>query len=308
MMKSLTIAYITGREEPCFDWFIESLEKRVAESKIAWKNLRIIVVDRLRRHRPAFIRVPTNALHVNPKPTVWQGEGRLTKQDWWAAANARNTALCLCETDWIAFLDDRCVIEPGWFEPVLQAQKDGYVVAGTYEKRHDMTAYGGFIRHGGTITGRDSRAILQEEKKLPNPMPCGGEWLFGCNFALPLEWALEVNGVDEFCDGLSMEDCVFGIHLQNSGKPIKFDHRMKIIEDRTPEKATNKMIRRDKGVSPKDKSHAMLERLRNLKKASHPLDIRKIRDQALRGFGFPPAKWPTHDWWDNQPLGEMVPG
>jgi glycosyltransferase involved in cell wall biosynthesis len=294
--------------EPCFDWFVESLEKAVAESKIKWSSLRVIVVDSFRRNRPAFVTVPTNAIHVLPKATVWQGEGRLTKQDWWATANARNTALCLCETEWIAFLDDRSVIQPGWFQPILDAQKGEYIVAGSYEKRREMTFHGGFIQHSGIITGEDGRAKYQKDEGLPNPTPCGGDWLFGCNFALPLEWALEVNGVDETCDGLSMEDVIFGNHLKNAGKPIKFDSRMKIVEDRTPGKTGPTMVRRDKGVSPNDKSHALLKKLGDLKRAQHGFDIRKVRDQARKGFGFPKPWGPKVDWYDQEPLSEMMPG
>lgn len=308
-MKPITIAYITAREEPCFDWFVESLEREVnKELGGKWGLLRVIVVDSLRNRRKAFVTVPGNAIHCLPKPTTWQGKERLTKQDWWAAANARNTAICLCETEWIAFLDDRSVILPGWLNAIEEAQKGRYVVAGSYEKRTGMTCISGIIRHAGIVIGEDSREEHRKKVDASIPMNCGGEWLFGCNFALPLEWALEVNGQDEFCDGLGTEDCMFGIHLQNANKPIKFDPRMKIVEDRTPSAITGSIIRRDKGVSPNDKSHAMVDKLKGLSRASHPHDLRKIRHDALKGYGFPKATWPTHDWYDGQPLGEMVPG
>lgn len=308
-MKSLTLAFVTARHDPCFDWFVESLERRVAENKeVKWSKLRVIIIDHHRRTRAKEVTTQTKTTHCIPKSTVWSGPDRLTKQDWWSTANARNTALCLCDTEWIAFLDDRSVMQPGWFQPILDAQKGEYIVAGSYEKRREMTAYGGYIQHAGIITGEDGRAKYQASESLPNPCPAGGDWLFGCNFALPIAWALAVNGVDETCDGLSMEDVIFGRHLQNAGYPIQFDSRMKIVEDRTPGKTGPTMIRRDKGVSPNDKSHALLEKIGGLSRASHPIDIPKIREAVLKGMKFPKATEPTRDWYDQQPLNEMEPG
>ena len=50
---------------------------------------------------------------------------------------------------------------------------------------------------------------------------CGGGWLFGCTMALPLAWALEVNGFEEGCDSLTGEDYIFGLMLDNSGRRIE---------------------------------------------------------------------------------------
>lgn len=307
-MKPTTIAFITSRPEPEFDWFTDSLEREVKRALGGkWAGVEVIVVDFYRPQRSRLVRTPGKTQHVSPKPTVWQGEGRLTKDHWWATANARNTALCLCSTEWIAFLDDRCVIQPGWLDRIKAAQEGKYVVAGSYEKRRGMTAISGVIAHGGIITGEDGRAAYQAKEGIANPMKCGGEWLFGCNFSLPLEWALAVNGVDESCDGLGAEDTVFGCHIHNAGYPIKFDSKMKMIEDRIPSAVNHApMKHKDKGVSPNDKSHAQVKWLTPLKRAQHGFEIRTVRANALNGAGFPPAWGPKVDWYDQEPLGEMT--
>ncbi len=306
MIKPLTIAFITSRTEPQFDWFVESLERRVFESKTPWSQLRVIVVDALRSDRNEFVKTKAaSTLHVAPKPCVWSGPQRLTKENWWAVASAKNTALCLASTEWIAFLDDRSVIEPGYFEAIELAQKENRIAVGCYEKRRDVTVAAGIIRHGGTIIGEDGRVKWQKEIGAPNPMPCTGEWCFGANFAMPLDWALEVNGIDETCDGLGAEDSIFGLHLNNAGKKFGFDHRMKIIEDRSEGHCGPVMLKKDKGVSPNDKSHAILEKLGKLKRAAHGFDIREMRKSVLSGFGFQKPWGPKEDWWDGEKLEDM---
>ena len=80
--------------------------------------------------------------------------------------------------------------------------------------------------------------------------------MFGCTFALPLEWALQMNGFEEGCDGLSMEDVIFGLMLKNNGFRIDYDPQMRMIEDRTEGEISaghgvgrRFEARQDKGVS-----------------------------------------------------------
>lgn len=301
MNRPLTIAYITAREDPHIEWFLQSLRPQINEDD----NLSVLIVDALADERGlktwnTITDADWHFQHTLPKPTVWQGKFRITKDNWWAASNARNTALLLAETEWIAFLDDRCVLMPGWLAAIRRAMHFGYAVCGTYEKRVNMTVKDGVIVHGGTIIGEDTR-VGSDNGVVRAP----GEWFFGCTNALPLDWALAVNGYDETCDGLSMEDVIFGLMLQNNGYPICYDRRMKIVEDRTPEQIGKPMRREDKGVSPKDKSHTMLAMLRDLKRAMHQWDLREIKKSLSEGHEFPIPKEPTNDWYDGQPLSEM---
>ena len=112
MRQSLTIVYTTARHEPRIEWFLDSLYRQPDGP-----SCKVIVVDPFRKPAEnASVRV------VNPKPTVWQGPYRLTKQDWWAASNARNTGICLCDTDWVGFVDDRSVLIETWLEAVKAAK------------------------------------------------------------------------------------------------------------------------------------------------------------------------------------------
>lgn len=304
-MKALTVCMTTSRDEPhVVDWFYDSLNRICQDSD----DVRVIVVwngsseseqkltdeDKIKSFKIA-----------PPKPNVWQGDHRLTKEDWWAVCNARNTALALCETEWIAFVDDRCVLTDTWLQSVKEAMDGMYIVGGAYEKRTGMKVENGVITHGGIITGKDPREI---QVKPDRATPCHGGWLFGCTMAMPLEWALRINGWPEIiCDSLSFEDVISGIILQNNRYPIRYDPRMKIIEDRTPEHCGPVMKRTDKGVSPNDKSHAALKLVQSgMKRSENPFgDIRKLRKKIQLGESFPVLNLPQKDWFDGQLVSEF---
>jgi hypothetical protein len=303
-MKNLTIVYITCRREPEAWWFMESLWQQAKEEI----NIIFIRLNSLDKFSPAGQLDSLKFQTVQPKPTVWQGPHRLTKADWWATSNARNTGICLCRTDWIAFVDDRSILCPYWMEAVRDAMKGPYAVCGPYEKRTAMTVESGFPKNAGIITGSDNRLSYVEQHwrgKQTNPYDCPGAWWYGCSTALPLEWALDVNGYDEQCDGLSGEDYIFGTMLENNNYPIKYDTRLAIIEDRTPGKLEPVMIRRDKGKSPNDKSHALLDLLVGCKRAQHQWNLRQLRTLVLDGQPWPVPILPDKDWYDGQPLAEM---
>lgn len=295
-MKSLTIAYITAREKPRFDWTFAGIVEQCGQKSLP----EIIVVNtcdiapQLEWDKLVF----SPMKEVRPKPTPWQGECRQTKSDYFAVANARNTAFALCRTEWVAFLDDRCVLMPGWLDAIKRAMEGEYAVCGAYEKRHGMVVENGQIVEPGMVTGRDHR-------ERHGYGPCNGGWWFGCTNALPLEWALQVNGYDESCDGMGYEDTPFGMMLQNSGYPIRYDPAMKVIQDRTPELSGPTMLRVDKGVSPNDKSHAMVARLKGRKESTNPYSLRDLRERMLAGGSWPHPEPNQTDWYDGQLLSEM---
>jgi len=315
---SLTVAYITARHEPRFDWFFQSLMLQKGVNEVVTK---IIVVDqqiwnlgesrRTKAFESTFLPGKLNASlsFTKPKPTVWAGPSRLTKEDWWSASNSRNTAICLCKNDWIAFLDDRCVLQPRWLGAIRNAMERGYGVFGSYEKRTGITVKNGVIEHAGIVTGEDGRRAYVKEHRADNaPTQAPGAWAFGCNLALPIEWCLKVNGFDESCDSLSMEDVIFGAMLENNNFPLQYDHRMAVVQDRTPGQTGPAINRSSKEKHPHDetdKGHEALRRFGKQKQSSHHWNIREIRDQVLAGKPFPRATQPTHDWYDNQPLSEF---
>jgi hypothetical protein len=288
----LTIAFITGRAEPHLDWLLESLAPQVAASDA----IQVLVIDSLDRSTevlgvfPHYGRWAPDVRVSPPKPTPWQGEHRITTCDWWAKSSAINTALVLCETDYIVFVDDCCRVGAKWLETVRGGESSrSSVLAGTYNK----------IEHGDVIP--DHRQVLFPQGK-PD---CGGGWLYGCTFALPLEWALEINGAEEGCDGMGTEDYIFGFMLSNNDRQIDFVPDMAVIQERveksTPGLPSIRLLRTDKGVSPNDKSHAALARFSVLKRTEFTPDLRKLRGARAAGNLIWPVPDPNmRDWYDQK--------
>jgi hypothetical protein len=310
---SLAVAFHTSRRDPKFSWFFDSL----AAQKGIHRVKQIIIVDfyaqvcddwrendvtrRLLEIVAAAKRAGLEQLvEIHPvKPTIWQGPYRITKENWWAASAVRNTSICFCKQEWLVMLDDRCVLQPGYLQAVKRAMSYKYVVAGSYQKRHNLVVEKGVIRGEGTVTGVDNRESLASSKIVK----ATGAWTYGCSIALPLEWALQVNGfAEDYCDGISMEDIILGMCLHNSGFPIRYDPSMRMIEDRTPSECTAVFRREDKGVSPNDKSHKLLEVFAKSKTSLNSFDIRQVRKDVLAGKPFPPPSANHHDWYDGNPI------
>lgn len=304
-MKPLTVAFITSRSDPKVEWFFDSLMSHIQGMAIGETVYQLIVVDGLKNERPGpFLNVlhKHRAWHVEPKPTIWQGPSRITKEDWWAKSNALNTAICLCETEWIAFVDDRSVLMPGWLNCIYEAMANEYAVCGYYEKHFNMKVENGVIVDEGETAGVDTRLTHWN-----NDVPYRVKDWYGGHGALPLEWCLAVNGFSEdLCDGLGSEDSMFGCTLHNSGFPIYYDSRMRIIEDRTPGEIDGALKRADKGVSPNDKSHKIVDILRDKTSSQNSFDIRNLRARVLSGEPFPQPSASHLDWYDQQPISEMT--
>lgn len=287
-MNSLTVAFVTSRRDSKVEWFFESLFKNVKQSNA---SVEVIVVDILgmegRNQYP-------NCLFTVPKPTIWQGPHRITREDWWAKSNALNTAICLCRTEWIAFVDDRSVLCPGWLDCIEEAMRGQYAVCGYYEKRANMRVENGEIVDAGTLLGADTRT--------PGTYPFDS-W-YGGHGALPLEWCLRVQGFPEVADSLGSEDSLFGILLRNFGFPVYYDSRMRLIEDRTPGEIGGALRRSDWGESPRDASHALVEMFRDKTTSQNEFDIRNMRDRVLNGEPFPPPTSSPIHWFSGEPISE----
>lgn len=299
----ITIGIITARRDCKLEWTIDSLMNQVRPDD----EINVILVDHYHGER-SFEYGPWFS-HVPVKPNVWSGKHKLTRQEWWSVASGRNTILCLAKTEWVAVADDRSVLGPQWLDAIRGAQAGNYVVAGTYEKLHNVEVEFGVIKSAvepvndkGHFVGKDHRATGEMK-----PRRCPGIHLFGCTSAYPLEWALDIGGYDEDSNGLGLEDCAFGEMMERANRPIFFDERMKLWEDRTPGKIEVATVRSDYGKSPNDKSHAYLKRYRAKMKATHDFDIREHRRIVQETGSFPIPTTPTHDWYLGIPLSEMVP-
>lgn len=302
----LTIVYTTARKNPLIEWFFASLGKQLSTVELS----EVIVVDTYadkaeRRDQiwESFRGVfdnDTTIKIVEPKPTIWQGKYRITREAWWAKSNALNTGICLCKTPFIAFVDDRSVLMPGWMERIGEAVKRTYAVCGTYQKRSGVKVEDGIVTDMGIELGLDHR------QQGIHPIPTDN-WMGG-HGALPLEWCLAVNGFPELCDSVGLEDCMFGHTLYNAGFPMKYDSQMKIIEDRTPGEIDGALKRADKGPpgTEEDKSHQIVKRLAGQRTSLNCFNIREMRNAVLAGNPFPkPCDGPL-DWYDAQPISEMA--
>lgn len=316
----ISIGYITSRPEPRFDWLMQSLGRLLkpsdevelilvdsfAEPNDGWTSA--MVQDRARQVSKAQSASGMKRIRVSwvpPKPTVWSGPYRVTRDNWWSAASSRNTALCLARGDYWVMLDDRCVLQHEWMDGLRAAEAGQYAVCGPYQKRSGITVEDGVIKHAGIVTGEDSRLeycrthYMDPKHQIENPYKAPGSWFFGCCFGVPMEWALQVNGfAEDYCDSLSAEDYVFGNCIEANGWPILYDVRMAIIEDRTPECLGPPIKRTDKGVSPHDKSHKVLEIFKGSKTSKNSFEIRQLRKRVLAGEPFPLPIGPRTDWYD----------
>src|SRR5437773_1114186 len=135
----LTIVYVTSRTKPQLEWFYESLIRQLDGHKITvWvidSNLDCAFQWNAGDAGVNFLPYENNLTvqKARPKPTIWQGLHRLTKEDWWAKSNALNTGICYCKTEWIAFVDDRSILMPGWLDAIQRAIDGNYAVCGTYQ-------------------------------------------------------------------------------------------------------------------------------------------------------------------------------
>jgi len=119
---------------------------------------------------------------------------------------------------------------------------------------------------------------------------------------------LKIGGWEEFLTGgLGYEDPWFGVMLENSGYPRCFDRRMKVFEDRTPDKIGPEMKREDKGPpgTNYDKSHALNHALTYSRHTMNMYDIAALRQKILAGGKFEVPRWPTHDWFDAEPIANQ---
>jgi hypothetical protein len=302
---------MTNRSDCRIEWFLDSLHR---ETDGNYEDIKLLVIDyfaeeegRTESFLPLFYCPVT---HVAPKPNPWQGKHRLTKQNYFAAANARNTALCHAPDGYIAYVDDLSVLLPGWLAGVRRAIDGNYIVLGSYYKVHNLTVTAGeVVSYTPHSLGIDSR-IATATKIIPDIntlVPAGGSWMFGCSLALPVESLLTINGWDEDCDSMGFEDCICGLMLEKQGYRFFYDRRMVTYESEELHFVEPPFIRIIKPYPGEiDSSHVMLNMtMRNRHKAPNYADMRAVRTRILAGGPWPAGVNPQHDWRDKQPLKEM---
>jgi hypothetical protein len=230
----LSLIYITFRENCQFQWTFDALMNQV--DILLRPKIQLIIVDGMLQYsensnnRRAYfkdiIKDKFEFIHVEPKPTAWQGRWRITSEDYFAAANTRNTGACYAKYNYMVFVDDLGVLGENWFAAVKKAMEKNIVQCGSYKKTKDIVVENGKYISGDFSNGTDHRLSQYKE----TISLCGGGHLYGSSFALPRSVYFDLNGQNEMCDGGGYEDYDFGIRLEKSKIPIYYNKEMLIYE------------------------------------------------------------------------------
>lgn len=348
----ISICYVTHRRAPQWQWFVDSLYNQTTPEQRA--HLQLVFVDgHLWRTRDdcffwakdqkeisfthhvyidigrkiELSRIVSDRfayLHVPPKPCAWNGPFRQTQRDWFCAGNTRNTGFIVAEHPYVVFVDDLSVLGPQWFNQVLHAAQDQYVVCGAYKKVKQLKVTDGRIESYEEFpAGVDSRWPRGSDGGI---VDWHGSAMFGCSFGLPLEAALEVDGNDAACNGAGAEDYDFGIRLERAGWAFKYNRNMLTLESEELHHDGSKLPQGRKLVSPDRlpkayesyqlvnpaerywSDHVMLNRLANETDRILPLigdDLRVLRARFRETGTVPIPREPMVDWRDGQPLCEI---
>ena len=225
----ISVVYATCRPEPRFEWFVDSLAMQLGGRE----SLEVIFVD---KHHSAersaglarIVRGRFDFRHVPPKPSPYSGPHRLTTREYFSAASARNTGIVYARHPYVAFVDDLSVLIPGWWKEVRRAARLRYVVAGAYQKHHEMSVEGGvLVRSRSEPADVDSRWEIGEAGPL---VAIPGGQLFGSSLGVPRDVLLAVNGFDELCDTARGEDYQLGLRLDWAGNAIYYSRAMLTVE------------------------------------------------------------------------------
>lgn len=321
----ISLIYLTNRQDCKLEWTVQSFANQYDGSiPVEWVIVDFWKDERNTMHERAL--EIKNAIggsfeyqHVSPKPTPVQGEYKITRDNWFAASNARNTGCIYANGSYMAFVDDLSCLGDNWWKAVKRGYESKQVVAGCYAK-----VFGLNVEYGKRVAGENvERGMDARLKANPNSRYIGGGELFGCSFALPVETYCSVNGMDELLDTLGMEDYTFGIQLQKKGYSIWFDKDMYSEENEEMHGGGLVFRREDKLLTPEQYEAARVKlgctyRLGGRTDSSHLyLDLlysqvdpwafgnNFILSDLRKTKQFPMPTGNECHWVDGQPLKEM---
>lgn len=285
----ISLVYITARRNCRWHWFVDSLCRQASPEDLA--QMQIIFVDshlwaltheaadlyfrrdgrfpladtahhnwKRRDELAAVVRGRFKYLHIPPAPCAWQGPFRLTKKDWFCAANSRNTAFIVADQPYIVCVDDLSVLGPIWLAQVRHAAGSGYVVCGAYKKLMAMNvADGELVSWTDNPKGVDSRWGHGSDGGI---VPWHGSAMYGCSFGVPINLVEAVDGNDSYGDGCGAEDTDFGIRLQRAGGKFFYNRNMVTYESEEGHSEEPSL--------PRESKFVVRDRLPNIIKAHYP--------------------------------------
>lgn len=319
-VANITVALITIRSQPRFEWFFEGLGRQTL------KPAELVIVDD-RQSLERYMEVQALAAkygirmswYGKSKPSRWTGKRP-------ALCNARNTALAVMNTPYVAFHDDNGISDPNWVRRHLMWSNYGMSCGGTW-----FTFQHGTVQNGRMV-GDPGPYGWEARKRLGNGvMAAPSDWLHGGNMGFLLEAALAVNGFDEDYDGeQGCDDCDFGIRLRRAGYKNVFDpdcvvfysldsHALtqnEVPADK-PDKA--KLARDSMAREPKKKmlvdgklhfsneylTQCLNQGLRPTRANPH-FDLAWLREHWKTTYKVEAPLGPEKDWRDDQLISEMT--
>ncbi len=105
-----------------------------------------------------------------------------------------------------------------------------------------------------------------------------------------------------------MSAALAGLMLAQRKRRVDFRPELGVVQERSSGTGHG-LVRSDKGVSPRDKSHAAIERFGKRTRTEFTPDLRALRERLAAGGGFPDVVTDPEpvDWYDGRPLREAVP-
>ena len=233
MNKKLSIVYITCRREPMFEWFVETLisqyENKVVTDQIIFIDSFFCYDDKRGEKLIKIVNGRFNYTHTSAKPSIWRGEHKITRCNFFDASGTRNTGIILSENEHIVFVDDLSALADGWLNHHRKAAEDKIILCGAYDKVSDIVISNGSLTsyNGSNCDHRFQKQTSDEKIKIP------GGWVFGQNVSFPFEFLERINGYDEFFARRGCEDCNLGIRLELAGYSdlMFYNKNCLIVED-----------------------------------------------------------------------------
>jgi hypothetical protein len=318
-----SLVYLTCREEPGFEWFVDGLARQLD----AGDDVELILIDGLhdqdrgrRFARAVAERIPFH--YVAAKPSPYNGAHRLTKRDLFAAASARNTGLVHARKPYVIFVDDACVLGRRWWRAAREAAAAGRVVTGAYQKHWGMEVFQGRLLRSRACSGRDSRWSLGHDRQA---VRVGGGQLFGASIGAPRHLLLQLNGFDELCDSIGGEDWHLGVRLEFAGVPIYYDRRMLSVESEELHRRGRIFARIDRTLPPAiymdrlaafgvgsryvsgacDSSHMLLDVVYGTGSPATQGNYYWLAELTAGTLGSVTRWFPRRHWFDGLPLADL---